>query len=87
MTGSTQPPKPFVHSLGDTSWVLLRANPAPGTQRARTLSPPSRKHSQHLPSLAGGEAGCCPTTVGQGTSSVCSESMYSIDSAVGGRDQ
>lgn len=84
MTGSTQSPKPFVHSLGDTSWVLLRANPAPGTQRTRNT--PSRKHSQHLSSLAG-ESGCCPTTVGQRTSSVYSESMYSITSAVGGRDQ
>lgn len=45
MTGSTQPPKPFVHPLGDTSWVLLRASPAPRTQRARNVSPPSRRYS------------------------------------------
>lgn len=36
MTGSTQPPKPFVHSLGDTCWVLLRANPAPGNTGQET---------------------------------------------------
>lgn len=36
MTGSTQSPKPFVHSLGDTCWVLLRANPALGNAGQET---------------------------------------------------
>lgn len=65
MTGSARPSEPFVHSLGDTSWVLLRANPALGTQRARNIPPPARKQSQHLPPLRG-EARCCPTRVGRG---------------------
>lgn len=47
MTGSTLLPKPFVHSLGDTSWVLLRANSTLGTQGARNLAPSSREHTQH----------------------------------------
>lgn len=39
MTGSTLPPKPFVHSLGDTSWVLLRANPALGDTEGKKFGP------------------------------------------------
>jgi hypothetical protein len=82
MTGSTRPPKPFVHSLGDTSWVLLRASPALGTQRARNASPPSRRHSST----------CHHCRVKQGVvqpqwdreQALCT---LSITSAVRGRDQ
>lgn len=48
MTGSTPPPKPFVHSLGDSYFLGdAEGQPCSGGQEGEQLGPSSRKHTQH----------------------------------------
>lgn len=78
MAGSTLPPKPFVHSLGGRYFLgAAEANPALGT-RGRETWP---LHLGGTLSLAGGEAGCCPVTVGRGQAPCAQRAPYTIDSA------